>query len=204
VPTIPLPRLCTALAAVSAAALLALPYTSQAQRRPGVGTGFYTYTGLLSTDIEAGSVTGTTAFAEGPTVAASVLVSTALKKLTRKAVIVGLRGTALSLGNNDGCYIVAPSTECQNRRFTERLTLLPGMAWDIRESLLRVTGGPTLFSVEGEGLRLGTQLRVDFARPRQTSTMPTIFLSRSFLGSQRGRGVGFTTLGIGYRFAQKK
>jgi hypothetical protein len=166
--------------------------------------GFYTYTGLASADVELGQVTGTTAYAEGPTVTLSGLVSAPLVKLRKKAVIVGLRGTAISYGNNDGCLIVPPSAECQQRRFTERVTLLTGMAFDIRESLLRVTAGPALYSVEREGTRIGTQLRVDYTRPRQGSRMPTLFLSRSFMGSQRGRGAGFTTIGLGIRTAKKQ
>lgn len=193
-----LPRL------LGAAALLAVfTSTAAAQRRPGVGMGFYTYTGLLAGDVELGQVTGTTAYAEGPNVTLSGVVTAPLMKLRKKAVIVGLRGTAISVGNN-GCLIVPPSNECQDRRFTERVTLLTGMAWDIRESLLRVTAGPALYTVEKDGARFGTQVRVDYARPRQGSRMPTLFLSRSFLGSQRGRGVGFTTLGLGLRTAKKQ
>lgn len=195
-----------ALSGLLAAVLLAslAPQRASAQRRPGVGMGFYTYTGLVAGDVELGQVTGTTAYAEGPTVTLSGVVSAPLLKLRKKALIVALRGTAISYGNSDGCLIVPPSADCQQRRFTERFTVLTGMAWDIRESLLRVTAGPALYSVERDGARFGTQVRVDYARPRQGSRMPTLFLSRSFLGSQKGRGVGFTTIGLGIRTAKKQ
>jgi hypothetical protein len=150
--------------------------------------GFYTYTGLVSTDVEVGSVTSTTAFAEAPSVAASVLVSVPLAKLKRKAIIAALRGTPIGFGNSDGCLIIPPDTSCQQRRFSERVTMLVGGAFDIRETLLRVTAGPSLYSVEKSGTRIGTQVRLDFTSPRQGSRMPTMFLSRTFLGSQNGRG----------------
>lgn len=194
--------LTAALLIVAAAASAAAPAT--AQRRPGVGMGFYTYTGLVAADVELGQVTSTTAYAESPSVTLSGVVSAPLMKLRKKALIVAARGTAFSVGNKDGCLIIPPSAECQQRRFTERLTVLTGMAWDIRESLVRLTAGPALFSVEQQGARVGTQLRLDYARPRQGSRMPTLFISRSFLGSQRGRGVGFTTLGLGIRTAKKQ
>lgn len=194
-----------ALSLVSlATALMAVPHEAAAQRRPGVGTGFYTYTGLVSTDVEAGSVSSTTAFAEAPTVAASVLVTAPLRKLKRKAIIVGVRATPLAFGNTGGCLIIPPVLSCQNRRFLERASVLPGAAFDIRETLLRVMVGPALYSVEDAGTRLGTQVRLDYTNPRQGARMPTIFLTRTFLGSQNGRGVGMTTLGVGIRFARKK
>ncbi len=191
-------------AALLAGVVMLTSSSALAQRRPGVGMGFYTYTGLVAADIEVGQVNGTTGFAEGPTVTLSGIVAAPLMKLRKKALIIAARGTAISYGNSDGCYVIPPSPECQQRRFTERLTLLPGMAWDIRESLVRVMAGPALYSVEREGSRIGTQIRVDYARPRQGSRMPVLFLSRSFLGSQRGRSAGFTTIGIGIRTAKKE
>jgi hypothetical protein len=194
----------TRLAVVAAAAALFAPSLASAQRRPGVGMGFYTYTGLVTGEVEIGQVSGTTAYAEGPKVTLSGMFTMPLAKLRKKAIILGLRGTAVSYGNSDGCYIVAPSTECRNRRFTERVTLLPGMSFDIRTVLVRFMAGPTLYSVEKEGSRVGTQVRMDFTRPGIGSTMPTAFVSRSFMGSQFGREAGFTTLGIGLRKANKK
>jgi hypothetical protein len=176
----------------------------EAQRRPGVGMGFYTTTGLLTADVEAGSVSSSTVYAEAPSFAASVLVTGPLVKSRYRAWIVGARGTVLSFGHDNGCYIEPPQPGCQNLRFTERVAVLTGGAFDIRSTLVRVMAGPALYQVENSGARVGTQVRLDFAAPRLRGTMPTLFVTRAFLGSQRGSSVGITTLGAGLRWVRKK
>jgi hypothetical protein len=191
---------------VAAFALLMLVFPQQhasAQRRPGVSTNFYTTTGLLTADVEAGSLRSTTAFAEVPNFAASVVVTTALAKRTKHAWIAGARATVLSLGNDGGCYATSRDGVCQNLRFTEQVTLHAGGAFDIRSTVLRVMVGPTLYRVEGSGARVGTQLHLDLARPRLRGPTPTLFFARSFLGSERGEAVGISTLGAGFRWVRK-
>jgi len=64
--------------------------------------------------------------------------------------------------------------------------------------------GPSLHQVEQEGARIGTTVRADFASPRLRGSTPVLFLSRTFLGSQRGEAVGLTTLGLGFRWIRKR
>lgn len=194
------------LASFSAFAILslALPqHAAEAQRRPGVPMGFYTTTGLLTLDIEGGSVTSTTEFTESPKFALSALVTGPVIKQAKRAWIAGLRGTALSLGNGDRCSGTGGGTTCASRRFTERVALLTGGAFDIRSTLLRVMAGPVVYGVEDSDMRVGTQLRLDYSAPRLSGPSPTLFLTRSFLGSQRGQAVGITTLGAGFRWIRK-
>lgn len=204
------PRITSAVSAAIVTATIAtglfvVPQsTADAQRRPGVGMGFYTSTGLVTADVEAGSVTSTTVLAEAPSFAASFLVTGPVAKLRKSAWIVGLRVTPLSFGNNDNCVRDSPTSACQNRRFNDRISLITGGAFDIRSTILRVVAGPVLYSVEGQGTRIGTQVRLDFASPRLSGPTPTLFVTRSMLGSQGGRAVGITTLGAGLRWVRKK
>jgi hypothetical protein len=187
-------------ATLVAATLLGVPLrTADAQRRPGVGMGFYTYTGLVSAEIEAGQMSSSTARVEAPTVALSATVSAPIKKLRSSAWIVAARGTALTFGNSDGCL-----PGCQQRRFTERAALLTGAAIDIRSTVLRVLAGPVLHSVEETGSRVGTQIRLDYGSPRVRGATPILFLTRSFMGSQGGREAGITTIGASFRFVRKR
>ena len=90
----------TALAvsvALSVALSLALPALLSAQRRPGVAMGFYTTTGLVTGEVEGGSVTSSTALASSPSFEASFLLTAPLKKLPKRAWIVGVRARALAL-----------------------------------------------------------------------------------------------------------
>jgi len=176
---------------------------ADAQRRPGQNFGFFTTTGLLTGEIEGGSVNSTTEFAEAPTAAASGLLTTRVVQRRKSAWIVGVRATALSLGNSE-CVSEAGSTDCLDRRFTERVALLTGGAFDIRSTMLRAMIGPVLYSVQGSGLRAGTQIRLDYAAPRLSGPTPTVFITRSALGSQRGRSVGFTTFGAGLRWVRRR
>jgi hypothetical protein len=166
--------------------------------------GFYTTTGLLTADVEAGSVSSSTVYAEAPSFAASVLVTGPLVKGRKHAWIAGARGTALSFGHNDGCYIETGRQGCQNLRFTERVAVLAGGAFDIRYTVVRAMVGPVLYQVENSGARVGTQLHLDFVAPRLRGPSPTLFVTRAFLGSQRGSAVGITTLGAGLRWVRKK
>ena len=191
-------------AAISLALAVAVPTLLTAQRRPGLGTGFYTTTGLLTGDVEAGSVSSSTALAEAPTVAVSVLLTAPLKRLPKRAWIIGLRANALNLGNNGSCLITPGSSACQDRRFQERAALLAGGAFDIRSAVLRAMIGPTLYNVEGQGARLGTAVRLDFAAPRLRGPTPTLFFTRTFLGSQRGEQLAISTLGAGFRWVRKR
>jgi len=191
------------LIAIATVSLILPIQQAESQRRPGVPMGFYTTTGLLSLEVEAGSVTSTTVLAEAPSVAASLLVTGPLVMQAKRAWIAGLRGTALSLGNTDNCVRSPTVAGCQDRRFTERVALLTGGSFDIRSTVLRVMAGPALYSVQGSGTRVGTQVRLDFASPRLNGPTPALFLSRSMLGSQGGRGVGITTLGAGVRWVRK-
>ncbi len=133
--------------AAFAAVSLAVPQRgAEAQRRPGVPMGFYTTTGLLTLDIEAGSVTSTTELTESPRFAVSALITGPVVKQAKRAWIYRARGTALSLGNGDRCS---------------------GARW------------------------------------RNRLCDPTLFLTRSFMGSERGQAVGITTLGAGPRWVRK-
>lgn len=190
-----------------AAALTALTVlvssSAQAQRRPGVGMGFYSYAGRPSVEVEGGSVVSSSAFAEAPTFALSVFGSTALYRGRNRAWIVGLRATPLNLGNR-GCVVLPGLTGCQDVRYEERAALVTGGAFDIRSTLLRATIGTALFDVQGRGARLGANVRLDFTAPRQGGSSPTLFLTRTFLGSERGESAGMTTVGAGYRWVRKK
>jgi hypothetical protein len=190
-------------AAVLAVAV-AVPALLTAQRRPGVGTGFYTTTGLLTGDLEVGSVSSSTSFAEAPTVAMSALLTAPLRRAPRRAWIVSLRATPLGVGNGDSCVVALGVDGCLNRRFEERAALLSGGAFDIRSTVLRGMVGPALYSAEGQGARIGTVLRIDYAAPRLRGPTPTLFFTRTFLGSQRGESVGISTLGAGLRWVRKR
>lgn len=190
--------------AILLAATLAIPALLTAQRRPGVFTGFYSTTGLLTGDLEAGSVTSSTSLAEVPTVALSLLVTAPIKRAPKRAWIAGLRATPLGLGNGDSCVVALGVNGCLNRRFEERVTLLTGGAFDIRSTILRAMVGPGLYSVEGQGTRIGPVLRVDYASPRLRGPTPTLFFTRSFLGSQGGESVGISTLGASLRWVRKR
>ena len=192
-----------ALAALCVVSLATPQHQSEAQRRPGVPMGFYTTTGLPTLDVEGGSVTSTTELTESPRFAVSALVTGAVVKRAKRAWIAGVRGTALSLGNGDRCSGAQGGSDCQSRRFTERVALLTGGAFDIRSTLLRVMAGPVVYGVEDSGMRIGSQVRIDYSGPRLSGPSPTLFLTRSFLGSQRGQAVGITTFGAGLRWVRK-
>lgn len=189
------------LAAV--ALLIAVGTALPAQRRPGVGMGFYTTTGLLTGDIEGGSVTSSASVALAPTFALSGLVTASFRARRKHAWIGGLRVTALSLGNRRSC-IVEGGPGCRSRRFEERGALLTGGAFDVRAAVLRAMVGPSLYDVAGQGARLGTAVRVDFSAPQLRGSSPTLFVTRTFLGSERGEPVGMTTLGAGFRWVRKR
>jgi len=196
-----------ALAAYTALAVLSLAvpqHGADAQRRPGQNFGFYTTTGLLTGEIEAGSVNSTTEFAEAPRFAVSGTLTTRLVQRRKSAWIVGVRGTVLSLGNSDQCIVEVGTSGCQDRRFTERAALLTGGAFDIRSTILRAMVGTAVYDVEGSGLRVGTQIRLDYAAPRLHGPTPTLFFTRSMLGSQRGRAVGLSTIGAGFRWVRRR
>lgn len=190
-------------AAVAVSLSVTLPTQLVAQRRPGVGMGFYTTTGLLTADVEAGSVTSSTETARAPSFALSLLVTTGFKRVPKRAWIAGVRANALSLGNGRMCIVIPGTDSCQSPRFVERAALLAGGAFDIRSTILRAMVGPALYSVELAGTRIGTSLRVDFAAPRLSGPTPTLFFTRTFLGSQRGEAVGLSTLGAGFRWVRK-
>lgn len=196
------------LSALLVALPLALPVLSpraaDAQRRPGVGMGFYTTTGLLTADLDLGQVSSSTALAEAPAIALSALVTAPLKKARKSAWLVGARGTALSFGNWRGCAMEPGSAECIQRRFVEAGAVLTGGAFDIRETILRTMVGPAIYMVEGRGPRVGTQLRLDVGSPRQGSRFPTLFLTGTFLGSERGRRVTMSSLGASLRLLRKR
>lgn len=197
-------RRTTYATAVAAIALLALaPHNAEAQRRIGAPVGFYTTTGLPTLDVEGGSVTSTTELTESPRFAISALATRAFVKQAKRAYIVGLRGTALSLGNGNRCNGTGGGSECRSRRFTERVALLAGGAFDIRSTVLRAMAGPVVYGVESSPMRVGTQVRLDYSGPRLSGSSPTLFVTRSFLGSVRGQGAGITTLGAGLRWVRK-
>lgn len=192
------------LLAVSVALGIVVRTPLTAQRRPGMDMGFYTTTGLLTGDLEGGSVTSSTSLAESPTIAVSLLLTAPLKRMPKRAWIAGVRVNAFGLGNNGSCFITPGSGVCQDRRFEERAALLAGGAFDIRSAVLRAMIGPTLYNVEGQGARLGTAVRLDFAAPRLRGPTPTLFFTRTFLGSQRGEQLAISTLGAGFRWVRKR
>ncbi|MES2521615.1 MAG: hypothetical protein V4617_02870 [Gemmatimonadota bacterium] len=199
------PSTVTSAAAALVALSLAIPQReADAQRRPGQNFGFYTTTGLVTGDVEAGTVNSTTELAEAPSFALSGLLTSRLVQRRKSAWIVGVRGNVLSLGNRNQCIREFGTTECLERRFTERGAILTGGAFDIRSTILRGMIGPALYSVEGSGLRVGTQIRLDYAAPRRNGLTPTLFLTRTMLGSQRGRGVGISTFGAGLRWVRRR
>jgi hypothetical protein len=124
-------------AAVSVALAVAMPTQLSAQRRPGVGMGFYTTTGLITGEVEGGSVTSSTALASSPSFEASFLLTAPLKKMPKRAWIAGVRARALALGDNDYCSVRPEPGGCQIRRFDERAAFLAGGAFDIRSTVLR-------------------------------------------------------------------
>ena len=189
---------------VSVALSLATPSLLSAQRRPGVAMGFYTTTGRVTGEVEGGSVTSSTALASSPTFEASFLLTAPLKKLPKRAWIVGVRARAFALGDNDYCSVRPEPGGCRIRRFDERAALLAGGAFDIRSTVLRAFVGPALFKVEEQGTRVGTQVRLDFASPRLRGPTPTLFYSGTFLGSQRGESVVISTIGAGFRWVRKR
>jgi len=191
-------------AAVSVALTVAVPALISAQRRPGVGMGFYTTTGLVTGEVEGGSVTSSTARASSPSFEASFLLTAPLKKMPKRAWIAGVRARALALGDNDYCSVRPEPGGCQIRRFDERAAFLAGGAFDIRSTVLRALVGPALFRVEQEGTRFGTQVRLDFASPRLSGPTPTLFYTGTFLGSQRGESVVISTIGAGFRWVRKR
>jgi len=144
----------TALAvsvALSVALSLALPALLSAQRRPGVAMGFYTTTGLVTGEVEGGSVTSSTALASSPSFEASFLLTAPLKKLPKRAWIVGVRARALALGDNDYCSVRPEPGGCRIRRFDERAALLAGGAFDIPpdpviQALIWIVGVTTALS----------------------------------------------------------
>ena len=178
---------------------LLVPSLLTAQRRPGVGMGFYTYTGLVSGEVEGGSVIATTSLIEAPWVALSAVGTVPLLRQRGKAWIAAARVTPLSLGNRGSCYVTPETTGCQDTRFEERGALLTGGAFDIRSTLLRVMVGPAYVGMEKKGGRLGTMLRLDYTSPRQGGASPALFFSRTFLGSEQGETAALTTLGVSYR-----
>lgn len=190
--------------ALAVTALTLPPQRAHAQRRPGQNFGFYTTTGLRTFDLEGGSVNSTSEFAEAPSIAVSGLLTTKVAQRRKSAWIVGVRGTVLSLGNSDGCFDGSFIPGCQDRRFTERVAVLTGGAVDIRSTILRAMIGPSLYSVQGRGTRMGTQVRVDYAAPRLTGLTPTIFFSSTLFGNERGRATNLSTIGAGFRWVRRR
>ncbi len=195
--------------AAAVAALLCLmqavasPSLLTAQRRPGVNMGFYTTTDLVTGDIEGGTIASSTPEVRAPRLTASLLVTRPLKRLNKKAWIAGVRVTPLAFGNTVPCVRAAGEAGCQNGRFNERVGLLGGGAFDIRSTILRAMVGPTLYQVEGQGARLGATVRVDFASPRLHNPTPTLFFTRTYVGSH-GEVAGLSSLGAGFRWVRKK
>lgn len=165
--------------------------------------GFYTTTDLPTLDIEVGSITSSTPQANTPRMAVSLLATVPLKRASKRAWIAGLRATPVGFGNTARCLRKAGAEGCQSGRFKERVGLLAGSAFDIRSSILRTMIGPTLYQVEGQGVRFGTTVRVDVASPRLRGPTPTLYFTRTFLGSERGEGVALSSLGVGLRWVQK-
>lgn len=184
-------------------ALVALPSLLSAQRRPGMNMGFYTTTDLLTADVEGGSITSTTSQVNAPRLVVSVLVTAPLKRASKRAWIAAVRATPIGLGNTAPCLRVTGEDGCQNGPFKERIGVLAGSAFDIRSTILRTMAGPTLYQVEGQGVRIGTTVRVDFGSPRLRGPTPILFYTRTFLGSQRGRAAALSSLGAGFRWVRK-
>ena len=130
-------------------------------------------------------------------------MTTGFKRVPKRAWIAGVRANAIAFGNGRSCIVTPGTSSCQSPRFEERGALLAGGAFDIRATILRAMVGPALYSVERQGTRVGTSLRVDFAAPRLSGPTPTLFFTRTFLGSQRGEAVGMSTLGAGFRWVRK-
>lgn len=197
-------RRALSLAVASASAVsLALPASAAAQRRPGVGMGFYTYTGLASVEVEGGSVVSSASLVEAPTIALSGMGTVPLVRGAKKAWIAAARVTPLSIGNR-GCVVTPQTTGCQDVRIEERASLLTGAAFDVRSTLLRGMVGPALVDVQGRGARYGALVRIDFTAPRQGASSPTLFFTRTFLGSERGETAALTTVGAGFRWSRKR
>ena len=203
IPARDLRRFSAAFRAVCLTLTLASPSLLAGQRRPGVNMGFYTTTDLLTGDIEGGSITSSTSQANAPRFAVSLLVTAPHKRASKRAWIAGVRATPIAFGNTAQCLRVTGADGCQNGPFNERIGVLVGSAFDIRSTILRTMVGPTLYQVEGQGVRVGTTLRLDFASPRLRGPTPTAFFARTFLGSQRRRGVALTSLGAGFRWVRK-
>lgn len=197
-------RFSAAFGAVCFALTVVSPSLLSGQRRPGVNMGFYTTTDLLTGDVEGGSITSTTAQTNAPRFAVSLLVTAPFKRASKRAWIAGVRATPIGLGNTAPCARVRGADGCQNGPFNERIGVLAGSAFDIRSTILRTMVGPTLYQVEGQGARIGTTVRVDFASPRLRGPTPTLFFTRTFLGSQRGRAVALSSLGAGFRLVRKQ
>lgn len=176
----------------------------EAQRRPGVGMGFYTFTGLLSAEVEGGSVVSSAALAEAPTIAISGMGTVPLLRGRKKAWIASARATPLNLGNRGTCVVTPETVGCQDVRYEERASVMTGAAFDIRSALLRGMVGAAMVSVEGRGARYGPIVRIDFTAPRQGASSPTLFLTRTFLGRERTESMGLTTVGAGFRWSRKK
>ena len=197
-------RFAVALCAVCLMLTVAAPSLLPGQRRPGMNMGFYTTTDLLTGDVEGGSITSTTSQASAPRIAVSVLVIAPLKRASKRAWIAGVRATPIGFGNTAPCVRVTGEDGCQNGPFNERIAVLAGSAFDIRSTILRTMVGPTLYQVEGQGVRIGTTVRVDFGTPRLRGPTPILFYTRTFLGSQRGRAVALSSLGAGFRWVRKQ
>ena len=192
------------MAATAIVTALTLTSSLSAQRRPGVGMGFYTFTGLLAAEVEGGSVISSAALAEAPTVAVSGMGTVPLLKGRKKAWIASVRATPLNLGNRGSCVVTPDTIGCQDVRYEERASLLTGAAFDIRSTLLRGMIGAAMVNVEGRGARYGPIVRIDFTAPRQGASSPTLFLTRTFLGRERTESMGLTTVGAGFRWSRKK
>jgi hypothetical protein len=185
------------IAALTLSALVA-PSRPAAAQRP-----FYTTTGLLTADVEAGSLRSSSPRARAPEFAVSVLVTAPLLKRTKRAWIGGVHAPVLWLGNGGECDASGPARACRNPRFVERATLYTGGAFDIRSTIFRVLVGPALYNVERSGARVGSALHLDFAAPQLRGATPTLYFSRSFLGNEGGEGVGISSVGAGFRWVRK-
>lgn len=192
----------------TAAVFMALAVTSPtrvaAQRRPGVGMGFYTTTGLVTGEVEGGSITSNTSLASTPSFGVSMLLTAPLKRSPKRAWIAGVRARGFGLGGSNYCAVRPEPGGCSIRRFDERGALLAGGAFDIRSTVLRAMVGPSLYQVKEQGARVGTQVRLDFAAPRLRGATPTLFYTATLLGSQRGESVVIGTLGAGLRWVRKR
>jgi hypothetical protein len=188
-----------ALGLAAVALGVAAPQRADAQFRRDSPMGFYTTTGRPALDIEFAGVTSSTVLTESPKFAAGALFTYPLAKMRKKALIAGVRGTAIELGRPRDCLLSFQNGVCTSRQYAERVAGLVGGAFDIRSTIFRVMAGPVLYSVEGTGSRIGTQLRGDLATPTIGGSTSSIFIARSMMGSENGRGVAVTALGIGFR-----